>query len=55
VLLVNGQAVDFRNVVRVVLTESDLIVKPAEGEAMTFARKDVYFAGCGRLAVPFQD
>ena len=55
VLLVNGESVEFRDVVRVVLTESELTVTPASGKAVSFPREDVYFAGCGRLAVPFQD
>lgn len=55
VLLTNGKSREFRDVVNVVLTESDLIVTPAAGESMTFARKDVYFAGCARLAVPVLD
>jgi hypothetical protein len=52
VLLTSGESSEFRNVVSIVLTESDLIVTPAVGAPVTFARRDVYFAGCGRLAVP---
>jgi hypothetical protein len=49
----SGEVVKVERVVDVRLTESQILLQPAEGSARAFRRAEVYYAGCARCLPPF--
>jgi hypothetical protein len=49
----SGKVIEVRDVTGVSLALEKLVVTRADGPPLTFRRKDVYYAGCGRGLPPF--
>jgi hypothetical protein len=49
----SGEAVDVENVIEVRVTDSEIILQPAEDPARAFPRANVFYAGCARCLPPF--